>query len=129
MPKIKAKPMPISDANLDYSEFGKTLKILIKAKGYTQANFAEAIGVAYPTMLNILQGSRRIYLHTYLKIIDVLDISDIVILNKTIPDDELLENAKLYTELLSLLGKVPKSTLQNFIGLAKELADDNSTDK
>lgn len=128
MPKMRAKPMPISEANLDYKEFGKTLKILIKAKGYTQANFAEAIGVAYPTMLNILQGSRRVYLHTYVKIIDVLDISDIATLNNTLPHDELLEKSRLYAELLPLLKKLPKSALQNFIGLAKELVDDNITD-
>lgn len=128
MPKMKSKPMPISEAHLDYAEFGKTLKILIKAKGYTQANFAEAIGVAYPTMLNILQGSRRVYLHTYVKIIDVLDISDIAVLNNTIPNSELLENAKLYAELFPLLRKLPKSALQNFIGLAKELVDNNITD-
>ncbi len=128
MSKTKSNPMPISNANLDYSEFGKTLKTLIKAKGYTQANFAEAIGVAYPTMMNILQGSRRIYLHTYIKIIDVLDISDIAILNNSLPNDELIENAKLYSELLPLLRKLPKSALQNFIGLAKELVDNNSCD-
>lgn len=128
MPKMKAKPMPISEANLNYSDFGNTLKLLIKAKGYTQANFAEAIGVAYPTMLNILQGSRRVYLHTYVKIIDVLDISDIAVLNNTIPNSELLENAKLYAELLPLLRKLPNSALQNFIGLAKELVDNNIID-
>lgn len=128
MPKMKAKPMPISEASLDYAEFGKTLKTLIKAKGYTQANFAEAIGVAYPTMLNILQGSRRVYLHTYVKIIDALGISDIAILNNALPEDELHENAKLYAELLPLLGKLPKSALQNFIGLAKELVNDNTAD-
>ncbi len=128
MPKAKAKPIPSSKAALDYAQFGKTLKILIKAKGYTQASFAEAIDVAYPTMLNILQGSRRIYLHTYVKIIDVLDITDIALLNNVIPNDELRERAKLYSELLPLLRKVPRSALQSFIGLAKELADCNAAD-
>lgn len=129
MPRKKAKPMPVSEAKLDYSEFGKTLRTLIKAKGYTQANFAEAIGVAYPTMQNLLQGTRRIYLHTYIKIIDVLDMSDIAILNDSLPNDDLIEKAKLYVELLPLLKKLPKSALQNFIGLAKELVDDNMTDE
>lgn len=127
MPKNKAKPIPMSEVNLNYVEFGNTLRTLIKSKGYTQANFAEAIGVAYPSMMNILQGKRRVYLHVYVKIIDVLGISDLAILNNFIPSDELMENAKLYSELLPLLSKLPKSALQNFIGLAKELVD-NTTD-
>ena len=127
MPKNKAKPIPMSEVNLNYVEFGNTLRTLIKAKGYTQSNFAEAIGVAYPSMMNILQGKRRVYLHVYVKIIDVLGISDLAILNNFIPGDELMENAKLYSELLPLLSKLPKSALQNFIGLAKELVD-NTTD-
>ena len=127
MPKNKAKPIPMSEVNLNYVEFGNTLRTLIKAKGYTQSNFAEAIGVAYPSMMNILQGKRRVYLHVYVKIIDVLGISDLAILNNFIPSDELMENAKLYSELLPLLSKLPKSALQNFIGLAKELVD-NTTD-
>ena len=127
MPKNKAKPIPMSEVNLNYVEFGNTLRTLIKSKGYTQANFAEAIGVAYPTMMNILQGKRRVYLHVYVKIIDVLGISDLAILNNFIPSDELMENAKLYSELLPLLSKLPKNALQNFIGLAKELVD-NTTD-
>lgn len=128
MPKNKAKPMPISDANLDYVEFGNTLRILIKAKGYTQANFAEAIGVSYPTMMNILQGTRRIYLHTYVKMLDVLDISDLALLNTVIPNDDLMEKAKLYSELLPMLTKLPKNALQNFVGLAKELIDNTIDD-
>ena len=127
MPKNKAKPIPMSEVNLNYVEFGNTLRTLIKSKGYTQANFAEAIGVAYPSMMNILQGKRRVYLHVYVKIIDVLGISDLAILNNFIPSDELMENAKLYSELLPLLSKLPKSALHNFIGLAKELVD-NTTD-
>ena len=127
MPKNKAKPIPMSEVNLNYVEFGNTLRTLIKSKGYTQANFAEAIGVAYPSMMNILQGKRRVYLHVYVKIIDVLGISDLAILNNFIPSDELMENAKLYSELLPLLSKLPKNALQNFIGLAKELVD-NTTD-
>lgn len=128
MPKNKAKPIPMSEVNLNYVEFGNTLRTLIKSKGYTQSNFAEAIGVAYPTMMNILQGKRRVYLHVYVKIIDVLGISDLAILNNFIPSDELMENAKLYSELLPLLSKLPKNALQNFIGLAKELVDNTIDD-
>lgn len=129
MPKNRSKPMRISDITLDYAEFGKTLKTLIKAKGYTQAAFAESIGVAYPTMLNILQGTRKIYLHTYIKIIDVLDINDIVLLNNSLPNDELAENAKLYAELLPLLRKLPQSAIKSFIELAKGFAEGNITDE
>ena len=124
MPKKRANPMPESNAKLDYVEFGNTLRVLIKAKGYTQANFAEAIGVAYSTMMNILQGRRRIYIHTYLKIIDVLDISDVLLLNQTIPNDELRQTADLYVQFLPLLRKLPKPALNSFIDLAKEMIKD-----
>ena len=52
------------------------LRTQIKAKGYTQEVFAEAIGVSYSSMMAILQGKRHIYLHTYVKILDVLGMND-----------------------------------------------------
>ncbi len=76
MPRKKAVPISPSKQELDYKKFGDMLRTQIKAKGYTQAVFAEAIGVSYSSMMAILQGKRHIYLHTYVKILDVLGIND-----------------------------------------------------
>lgn len=76
MPRKKAVPISTSKLELDYKKFGDMLRAKIKAKGYTQAVFAEAIGVSYSSMMAILQGKRHIYLHTYVKILDVLGMTD-----------------------------------------------------
>lgn len=79
MPRKKAVPISPSKLELDYKKFGDNLRAMIKAKGLTQAVFAEAIGVSYSSMMAILQGKRHIYLHTYVKILDVLDVNDIIL--------------------------------------------------
>ncbi len=76
MPRKKAVPISTSKLELDYKKFGDMLRTKIKAKGYTQAVFAEAIGVSYSSMMAILQGKRHIYMHTYVKILDVLGMTD-----------------------------------------------------
>ena len=76
MPRKKSVPVSTSKLELDYKKFGDMLRTKIKAKGYTQAVFAEAIGVSYSSMMAILQGKRHIYMHTYVKILDVLGMSD-----------------------------------------------------
>lgn len=80
MPRKKAVPISPSKLELDYKKFGNTLRAMIKAKGLTQAVFAEAIGVSYSSMMAILQGKRHIYMHTYVKILDVLGINDALLL-------------------------------------------------
>ena len=79
MPRKKAIPIAPSKAELDYEKFGDMLRAAIKAKGYTQAVFAEAVGISYSSMMAILQGKRHIYLHTYVKMLDVLGINDNVL--------------------------------------------------
>ncbi len=76
MPRKKAVPISPSKLELDYKQFGNALRATIKAKGYTQAVFAEAVGISYSSMMAILKGERHIYIHTYVRMLDVLGIED-----------------------------------------------------
>ncbi|MBO7246361.1 MAG: helix-turn-helix transcriptional regulator [Clostridia bacterium] len=121
MPRKKSPPIPVSQADLNYCEFGNALRKLIKAKGYTQEGFAEAIGVSYSAMMSILKGERRVYLHVYRKIIDVLGVNDIVIMSHISDDPVLYEKAQLYMKLASKLDKIPPSVLSRIVSLLDEL--------
>lgn len=87
MSRKKAIPISPSKLELDYKKFGDALRTAIKAKGYTQAVFAEAIGVSYSSMMAILQGKRHIYLHTYVKILDVLEMNDALLFGTSEKND------------------------------------------
>lgn len=76
MPRKKAVPISPSKLELDYKLFGDTLRAKIKEKGYTQAVFAEAVGISYSSMMAILKGERHIYIHTYVRMLDVLGMDD-----------------------------------------------------
>lgn len=121
MPRKKSPPLPPSQYELDYSEFGETLRRLIKAKGYTQEGFAEAVGISYSSMMSILKGERRIYLHTYRKMLDVLGLTDVLIMSDMYQYPDLFERASLYTVLVSKLDKMPTSVLASLIGLVLEI--------
>jgi len=127
MPKKKAVAIKPSEAELDYKEFGNILRTYIKAKGYTQAVFAEAIGISYSYMMNILQGKRRIPLHIYMKIIDVLELTDIVLMCKNPAENNAtMQKSQLYLEFLPLIHKMSPAALENFIGLAKEVVNNTA---
>ena len=113
MARRKAQPLQKSNVELDYAKFGTLLKRLIKSKGYTQENFAKAVGVSYSSLMSILKGKRRVFLHTYLKMLDVLEVSDLILLNESPNYPELIERANLYKELLSTYENLSLSTLEH----------------
>ena len=113
MARRKAQPLQKSNVELDYAKFGTLLKRLIKSKGYTQENFAKAVGVSYSSLMSILKGKRRVFLHTYLKMLDVLEVSDLILLNESPNYRELIERANLYKELLSTYENLSLSTLEH----------------
>lgn len=120
MPRKKSLPIPPSQVELKYCDFGNVLRQLIKAKGYTQEGFAEAIGVSYSTMMSILKGERRVYLHVYMKILDVLGVCDLVIMSKFSDQPDLYEKAQLYMRLVSQIDKIPLSVLNKIEDLFNE---------
>ena len=122
MARKKAQPLQKSQAKLEYAQFGTTLKKLIKAKGYTQENFAKAIGVSYSSLMSILKGERRVYLHTYLKMLDVLGVSDLVILNDSLDLPETIQRANLHIKFLLVCEKLPLSTLEHIDVLMSEFS-------
>lgn len=117
MARRKSPPVPPSQVELDYREFGNALRKLIKAKGYTQEGFAEAIGVSYSSMMSILKGERRVYLHVYAKMLDVLGVSDLVFMSDFANQPDMVHKAELYMRLVSKLDTMPTEVLENILGL------------
>lgn len=121
MPRKKSPPIPPSQTELDYRAFGNTLRKLIKAKGYTQEGFAEAIGVSYSSMMSILKGERRVYLHVYRKMIDVLGVTDLAVMSRFADQPDFVQKADLYMELVSILEKTSPAVLTNVVNLMNEI--------
>lgn len=94
MPRKKAVPISPSKLELDYKQFGNTLRAMIKARGYTQAVFAEAVGISYSSMMAILKGERHIYVHTYVRMLDVLGIHDDLLTSSSV----VIEPKKIISE-------------------------------
>ncbi len=117
MARKKSPPVPPSQVELDYREFGNALRKLIKAKGYTQEGFAEAIGVSYSSMMSILKGERRVYLHVYAKMLDVLGVSDLVFMSDFANQPDMIHKAELYMRLISKLNAISPTVLENILGL------------
>lgn len=122
MPKKKANPIAPSEKDFDYTKFGNTLRELIKAKGYTQAVFAEAIGISYPYMLDILSGKRRVQLKTYFRILDILEITELVFISDSFTQGQILEHSKVLLELLPLLCELSAEELEDLLRFAKRMA-------
>ena len=117
MARRKSPPVPPSQVELDYREFGNALRKLIKAKGYTQEGFAEAIGVSYSSMMSILKGERRVYLHLYAKMLDVLGVSDLVFMSDFANHPDMVHKAELYMRLISKMDTMSTEVLENILGL------------
>ena len=123
MPKKKANPIPPSTRELDYVKFGNTLRELIKAKGYTQAVFAEAIGISYSYLLDILNGKRRVQLKTYYRILDVLEVSNVVFISDMFSQKQLRQNARVLLELIPFLCAMSKDELEDLLRVSKRIAN------
>jgi transcriptional regulator with XRE-family HTH domain len=123
MPKKKANPIAPSAKEFDYVKFGETLRELIRAKGYTQAVFAEAIGISYPYMMDILNGKRRVQLKTYVKILDILNVSDLVLINDSFSQHQMRECSEVLLELMPLLGEMTAEELEDLLRLAKRIVN------
>lgn len=122
MPKKKANPIAPSEKDFDYTKFGNTLRELIKAKGYTQAVFAESIGISYPYMLDILSGKRRVQLKTYFRILDILEITELVFISDSFTQGQIREHSKVLLELLPLLCELSAEELEDLLRFAKRMA-------
>lgn len=97
------------------------MRKLIKAKGYTQENFAKAIGVSYSTLMSILKGERRIYLHVYVKMIDVLGVSDLVVMSNFAEQAKMVRKASLYMELISKCEDLSPELLECIVKLVSDV--------
>lgn len=68
-------------------------------------------------MMSILKGERRVYLHVYLKMLDVLGVSDLAVMSKFSNQPDMVYKAELYMRLVSKLDTMPTEVLENILGI------------
>lgn len=120
MPRKKAKQIPPSEKEFDYTKFGNTVRELVYAKGYSLGAVAAAIDVSESYFGELLSGKKRMQMHTYCKLIDVLGVSDIIFLSESVSLKRILELAPSICMLLSLINDIPEDVLDALINLAKQ---------
>ena len=121
MPRNKSTLRKISTVEFDYKRFGQILRVLIKQKGFTQANFAESINISCPYLNNILAGTRRITLDTYIKILDVLELIDLSSCVNFITDDVSLQRIEIISELFRLSNKLSLNELNVILEITNNI--------
>lgn len=102
------------EVDFDYKKFGTTLKALIKARGFTQLRFAEYVGIEYSTLIAILAGKRRVYLHTYMKLITALNITDVVLISQTLPKENIREHIETFLKLIPVFSSLSPESADLF---------------
>ena len=121
MAKKKARHIPPSEVTLEYARFGNTIRELIAAKGYYLSTVAEAIGLTAPYFGEQLRGKKRMQLDTYTRLLDVLDVTDVILISHLVSPKKIITCAPLIRELLSLINDMPEDVLKSFISLAKQM--------
>lgn len=121
MAKKKVRHIPPSEVTLDYARFGNAVRELIEAKGFYLSTVAEAVGLTSPYFCEQLRGKKRMQLDTYLKLLDVLDVSDVILISQLVSQKQIVACAPLIRELLSLINNMPEDILESFVGLAKQM--------
>lgn len=58
-------------------------------------------------MMSILKGERRVYLHVYAKMLDVLSVSDLVFMSDFSNQPDMVHKAELYMRLVSKIDTMP----------------------
>ncbi len=68
-------------------------------------------------MMSILKGERRVYLHVYAKMLDVLGVSDLVFMSDFANHPDMVHKVELYMRLVSKLDTMPTEVLENILGI------------
>jgi|GEM_PF-3995715 len=68
-------------------------------------------------MMSILKGERRVYLHVYLKMLDVLGVSDLAVMSDFANQPDMVYKAELYMRLVSKLDVMSPTVLENILGI------------
>lgn len=66
-------------------------------------------------MMSILKGERRVYLHVYAKMLDVLGVSDLVFMSDFANHPNMVHKAELYMRLISKIDTMPSKVLENIL--------------
>lgn len=129
MPRNKSTLRKISTVEFDYKRFGQIVRVLIKQKGFTQANFAESINISTAYLNNILAGTRRASLEIYYKILDVLQINDIVCIYKAYDAEQFNKQSSKMTELIMITNHLTPEEIEVVLNLAKNMVEISSKSK
>lgn len=57
------------------------------------------------------------YLHVYLKMLDVLGVSDLAVMSKFANQPDMVYKAELYMRLVSKIDTMPTEVLENILGI------------
>ena len=68
-------------------------------------------------MMSILKGERRVYLHVYLKMLDVLGVSDLAVMSDFANQPDMIYKAELYMRLVSKIDTMPTEVMENILGI------------
>lgn len=120
MAKKKVRHIPPAEKTLDYVRFGDAVRELIVAKGYYLSTVAEAVELSAPYFGELLRGKKHMQLDTYFKVLNVLEVSDILLVTDYVSQRRITECAPLICELLSLVNDMPEDVLRTFVSLAKQ---------
>lgn len=125
MAKKKVRHIPPAEKTLDYVRFGSAVRELIAAKGYYLSTVADAVELTAPYFGELLRGKKHMQLDTYFKILNVLEVSDILLVSDYVSRKRIVECAPLVRELLSLINDMPEDVLKTFVSLAKQTVGRN----
>lgn len=127
MAKKKIRHISPSEKTLDYVRLGSSIKELIAAKGYYLGTVADAVELSASYFGELLRGKKHMQLDTYFKLLDILEVSDLLLISESVSQKRMAECAPLILELLSLINDMPVEVLQSFVSLAKQTVARNQS--
>lgn len=95
-----------------YRIVGDNLRVIIKAKGYRQLDFALKAGVPYSTLINYLDGARRLNLYKYSKIMDALELTDVEKLVILSSKDRAHQQINFRMDIFNKINLLPDAVVQ-----------------
>jgi len=103
--------------SIDIEQIGKRIRKVRTEKGMSQAELAEKSGVSLPHISTIELGKTKLYLPTFVKLIEALEVSADSILRANVPS----VNGIYQTEFSELLADCNPSELESLYSILKNL--------
>lgn len=103
--------------NFDYMAIGERIRAIRVAKGMSQADLAFAAHLATSNVSDIENGKTKMWLATFVKIVEALQVSADSILRPNVPE----VNGLYQTEYAQLLADCTPSEIEAIMKIAKEV--------